>query len=496
MFFGMVGPVGSNLGAVCRALSKELNDAGYETLEIKVSDLIRVLFSHEEIPREEDKRINKLMDLGNELRKKTERGDILALVSVGKITELREQKTKDSKEPARKTAYILNQLKRPDEVRALRAIYGKLFFLIAAYLPKEKRVENLSKSISRSYTKPAGNEKHIEAAKYLVSRDEKEEGEDFGQDVSRAFPEADLFISTESEAVITEGIIRFIDILFSNPFHTPTQEEMGMYFARSAALRSADLSRQVGAAIVTSEGDVVSIGCNEVPKARGGQYWPSDKKDDRRDFKEGHDSSATSKAEILSELINAVQPLGIFRDGLDAEAITKTLTEGHGKNILKGTQIQNLLEFGRPVHAEMAAITTAARLGLSIRNTTLYSTTFPCHMCARHIISSGITRVVYVEPYPKSRVMELYKDSVEVDVAKADPNKLNFQPFVGVSPSRYLEFFEMGALKRKEDSGLVIKWERKRSNPRVQRLVLTYMWLEDKIIKFLGALLKEKGLRG
>ncbi|MDN3612645.1 hypothetical protein QWZ16_23945 [Vibrio ostreicida] len=26
---------------------------------------------------------------------------------------------------------------------------------------------------------------------------------------------------------------------------------------------------------------------------------------------------------------------------------------------------------------------------------------FPCHNCAKHIVASGIKRVVYVEPYPK-----------------------------------------------------------------------------------------------
>lgn len=54
------------------------------------------------------------------------------------------------------------------------------------------------------------------------------------------------------------------------------------------------------------------------------------------------------------------------------------------------------------MHAEMFAITDAARRGLSVRDATLYCTTFPCHMCARHIIASGIRKVVYIEPYPKS----------------------------------------------------------------------------------------------
>jgi len=264
---------------------------------------------------------------------------------------------------------------------------------------------------------------------------------------------ADFFVSADSRASIKEGISRFVEILFGYQFHTPSKDEMGMYLARSSALRSADLSRQVGAVIATPDGDIISIGCNEVPKALGGQYWPSDANDDR-DFIRGYDSSTVSKSQIIRELIHKLKediPDAIFSEGKKEEEISDYLLEGTGRKIFKGTQIQNLLEFGRPVHAEMAAITTAARLGFSIKGTTLYSTTFPCHMCARHIISSGIKRVVYIEPYPKSRVKDLYHDSVVIDPERLVEDKVNFQPFVGIAPSRYLEFFEI-ASKRKDDT--------------------------------------------
>ena len=66
--------------------------------------------------------------------------------------------------------------------------------------------------------------------------------------------------------------------------------------------------------------------------------------------------------------------------------------------------IDEVTEYGRIVHAELGALAAAARSGLSVVDGTLYCTTFPCHNCAKHIVASGIVRVVYVEPYPKSRV--------------------------------------------------------------------------------------------
>jgi len=100
----------------------------------------------------------------------------------------------------------------------------------------------------------------------------------------------------------------------------------------------------------------------------------------------------------------------------------------------------NIIEFGRAVHAEMAAICYAAKIGVSLKGAYLYCTTFPCHECARHIVASGVKRVVYIEPYPKSRVRELYPDSISIDKNGADSH-VGFVPFVGVSPRLYLRLF-------------------------------------------------------
>ena len=63
------------------------------------------------------------------------------------------------------------------------------------------------------------------------------------------------------------------------------------------------------------------------------------------------------------------------------------------------------------VHAEMEALLSCARSGVSPVGGTLYSTTFPCHNCAKHIVAAGLRRVVYVEPYPKSRAVEFFNRS-------------------------------------------------------------------------------------
>jgi len=54
------------------------------------------------------------------------------------------------------------------------------------------------------------------------------------------------------------------------------------------------------------------------------------------------------------------------------------------------------------VHAEMNAILYAARIGVSVINTTLYVTLSPCQDCLKNIIACGINRVVYGEEYDES----------------------------------------------------------------------------------------------
>lgn len=64
------------------------------------------------------------------------------------------------------------------------------------------------------------------------------------------------------------------------------------------------------------------------------------------------------------------------------------------------------------IHAEQNAVSDAAKRGVSIDNTTIYVTHFPCINCAKTIISSGIKTVKYKEEYKHDDLVdELFKVS-------------------------------------------------------------------------------------
>ena len=56
-------------------------------------------------------------------------------------------------------------------------------------------------------------------------------------------------------------------------------------------------------------------------------------------------------------------------------------------------------ELCRGLHAEQNVIIQAARYGISIQGSTLYSTTRPCVICAKMIINASIAAVYYEEGY-------------------------------------------------------------------------------------------------
>ena len=61
------------------------------------------------------------------------------------------------------------------------------------------------------------------------------------------------------------------------------------------------------------------------------------------------------------------------------------------------------LQYCRALHAEENAILQNSIIGgIGIENATIYTTTFPCELCAKKIYQSRIKRVVYSEPYPES----------------------------------------------------------------------------------------------
>jgi len=414
------------------------------------------------------------MNVGNEVRSSLRRGDALALLALNKIAQSRS----DPRIPESRTAYILRSLKHPDEVRTLRQVYGDGFFLLAI---------DASRSIRRKYLTERMNIL-AEEADQLINRDEAE-GEEFGQQTRDAFELADAFVSFQRPYFATD-LWRILDLLFGDPFITPTADEYAMFHAYAAGLRSGALSRQVGAVVALSSGEIVAAGANDVPKFGGGLYWQGE--DDERDYQWGYDSNAQRRDEMVTEILAVI------------ESVSQDFNRDELRRKLQETSLWSITEYGRAVHAEMEAMLSCARTGVSTRGASLFSTTFPCHNCAKHIVAAGIVRVVYVEPYPKSLALSLHKDAItlagnedqNVTGSPQERQKVRFEPFVGVGPRMFLDLFSLRLgsgyqLMRKKDVQK-ISWDRHDATLRLPLPPTSYLERERLVISGLDQFLEER----
>jgi len=448
LLIGLVAPIGTDIDAVNREISRFLIGIGFQVDNLRVSDWFNV----KQGSLSGYARYRDLMNAGDALRRETNRQDAVASIAAAQVQKLR----KEVDETGLPTAVIVRQLKTPEEIRTLRKIYGSRFVCLACHSSRRSRVDQLTRQLADKANEIQVNRFRHKAEK-LILRDEQDTRNDWGQHVRKAFPISDLFVAVDDHDVMRKSLRRLLELLFSHPFHTPTKDECGMHLAEAAALRSSALGRQVGAVITTHEGDVVSVGTNEVPKAGGGLYWEGDIPD-RRDFTLGFDSNDFFKEKLLGEIIKRLRKRRWLRKKYREAELPELLDQlMYTKNaVLAGAQIDNIIEFGRCVHAEMAAIVDAARRGVSVNGCELFTTTFPCHECARHIVAAGINRVVYRVPYAKSLVRELYPDSIGVDGEVHQQAIVLFEPFVGVAPRRFRQFFEMRS--RKDNQGQTIQW--------------------------------------
>lgn len=491
LFFGIVAPVGVDLDMVIEVLNTELNLQKYRCSVLQITQIMREVPSNIEI---NDNlyldRIKTRIAYADEICSRLEREDALAALAISAIQSTRESLNKeraasenrtltdkDFQEPVAQRAFILRQFKRPKEIALFRQVYGKQFFQISAYSSPTERELLLRKKIKESNFGSLDDSEAQCQAIQLMAQDYLEDDNIFGQQIRETFPLGDVFVDGVNRKNCETMIRRFVNLIFGDNSLTPNHHEYGMYLAKSASLRSGDLSRQVGAAIFRPTGEVATLGCNEVPKYGGGTYW-SDGHDDGRDFALGEDANERIKREILHDLVTILfkqkglqEPLKKL--GTVSEVMDRLLKEEDG---VRKSKVMDLLEFGRIIHAEMSAITDAARLGIEIKNSTLYCTTFPCHICAKHIVAAGLDRVVFLEPYPKSYARELHSDSIEIEGSE-EISKVKFIPFMGISPLRYRDFFEKG--RRKDRStAKIIRWARGVGVPIVEIYHPVYIELE------------------
>lgn len=515
LVIALCGPIGSPLHEASTQISNTLREFDYTTVDLRLSSFIRLnasLTSVEKGGSTKFEEIDFLIRVGDELRRSFG-NDILAKVAIAKIGGDRSKKYgsfSDTSDEAhteelrqikgQRICHVIDSIKNSAELDLLRLIYGDALFAIGVFSPLEVRRKNLER--------PGALQR--EEIDKLIDMDS---GEEFshGQSVRDTFPRCDFFLRidhsvvgpSESQAIgqLTEKVRRFFDLIFHTAVVTPTTEETAMYAAASAARNSACLSRQVGAAVTSSSGELLAVGWNDVPRNGGGLYgkppiaasmnqvFMAQGSVDERCFSQtgGVCHNEAEKKSIAEMVVKSLVEGGILSNERRQDAVDA---------IVRDTRVKDLIEFSRAVHAEMHAILGASRVaGDRVVQGRIYVTTYPCHSCARHIIAAGIAEIHYIEPYRKSLATRLHGDAITESV---EPGlKVRLLQFDGIAPRRFINLFEGGSRKK---NGVLLLTERYaavpsthvslRAIPRLEEVVVAEIAV--KRLKFPGLVPKEQ----
>jgi deoxycytidylate deaminase len=321
------------------------------------------------------------------------------------------QKRESSTKPRQ---LVIEAFRNPHEVEYFRDRYYE-FFLISLYADIE----------IRKTRDPFSKE-----------RDRRDRGEGINmeslhqQNVSEYVRLSDIAINSEArEADLYDKLLDYFALIKQPGCFAPEWEETAMHMAYSMSVRSTCISRQVGAVIEGANGYIVGAGWNDVGKGQLGcgyrcyrdlinldstilpcyreneeafrDKWLIEKASKTSETNAFCYKDEYSKFEMNKRIDKAVQTSKWWED---SEAMINVK-----EDIKKEVSKTKRLEYCRALHAEENAILQTAVIGgIGVRGSIMYTTTFPCELCAKKIYQSGIRKVVYTEPYPRSLSQDVF----------------------------------------------------------------------------------------
>ena len=152
---GFSGPIGCDIASVIQITGASLRNKGYEIITVKLSNLLKDCLEQDPTLVTENvtgapalQRYRNLQEVGKQIRAQTENDAILAEYAVKEVSAHRAKYARpdgDGPTVPRRVAYLIDQLKRPEEVEFLRILYRNLFFQIGVTKIYDNRIEGLEK---------------------------------------------------------------------------------------------------------------------------------------------------------------------------------------------------------------------------------------------------------------------------------------------------------------------------------------------------------------
>jgi len=433
---GFTGALGSGCSYLARGLEKH-----HKYYYCSLSKPIHTLAQREGI----EETTENLQDIGNILREEGGSG-WLAEIVVSDVNS----KLGGLEEDERPVGIVIDGIRNTGEFEFLQQLPN--FYLISVQAGTEIR-----KKRTIGEGKRFTNDDEFETAD---ARDRDEQTE-YGQQVKQCNYLSDIIVINEKEVskdaeipyknyineVLYKNYISLIEHIAQGGMPNEKRsrpEEALMTAAYVESKRSSCLKRKVGAVIASPKGDIITAGHNEVPETADACI------DDPRYGRCARDFAQEEFGQNIKNCPNCGEPININDNCKECDTkITKfckkcpeckTTVEIEyecpkcKKNVFQsylpgsGTEgTGKLLDICRALHAEENAILNLSKLGVNLphihkndsnlpEGCVLYSTTFPCNLCANKIVTVGIKKVVYAEPYTMEEAKKVFeKENVVIE---------------------------------------------------------------------------------
>jgi deoxycytidylate deaminase len=412
---GLTGSFGSGCSTAAQLIAARPALLGGESPSTPTIAVLRLsTFLREEAARrgENVETRGDLQTLGDSIRK--EQGtQALAAMAVDHL-RVSVETTNTTTSDQRSSFLLIDGLRNLGEIRYLRARFPSRFWLFAIDAPAQVRWTRLR----------AEYEKRGHGEREFLRDDSRDQNEEtpYGQQVELCVDEADVIILNDSDLTdvqrinLAERVAEFILLVAGVKPRYPTESETIMNLAYSASHATRCLKRQVGAVVVSTVGEPISLGFNENPS--GTKPCVDEYGQCYRDIVRNQHFTALAETEARCPNCGTAMP----------RLVGPPWRCSCGANLEKTFFPDRAMNWCTALHAEERALLNAA--GRDVRGATVYTTTFPCFLCAEKLAHAGIRRVVYMEPYPDIQA-----------AARLEIANIEVERFEGVRSSRFFSIF-------------------------------------------------------
>lgn len=288
---------------------------------------------------------------------------------------------------------VIDAIRNPYEAEYFKQRHSH-FYLVSVNTPNSERLRHLRESHKFS-------DSQIDKLD-LKEYPKKTSGKEMfiAQNIQKCIELADIHLNNPtrekfSDNELANQLYWYVALIKHPGLVMPTSLERCMQLAFSAKLNSGCISRQVGAVVTDSNYSIKAVGWNSVPEGQVPCLLRS-----VDDLLAGGDKSSFSNYELNNEEFRKVIKI-TYQNATSSDGLKGRNFSFCFKDIYNHVEDEKNQVHTRSLHAEENAFLQIAKYGgEGVKGGVLFTTASPCELCSKKAYQLGISRIIYIDPYP------------------------------------------------------------------------------------------------